>query len=83
MKPMICNRLGSNLSSDVDYLYQIRKRLRETPLGGGHLHLHFTVSEELALANNEGRPMMAGVAGGLSSDPTASVGLSDAYVVGM
>ena len=39
------------------------------------------MSEELALANNEGRPMMAGVAGGLSSDPTASV--SDAYVVGM
>ena len=39
----------------------------------------FTTSEELALANNEGRPMMVGVEGGMSSDPTAST--SKAFVM--
>ncbi|CAL8378692.1 unnamed protein product [Boreogadus saida] len=38
----------------------------------------FTISEELALANNKRRPMMVGVAGGMSSDPTAST--SNAFV---
>ena len=41
----------------------------------------FTTSEELALANNEGRPMMVGVEGGMSSDPTAST--SKAFVMSM
>ncbi|CAL8302574.1 unnamed protein product [Arctogadus glacialis] len=39
----------------------------------------FTIWEELALANNKGRPMMAGVDGGMSSDPTAST--SNAFVM--
>ena len=39
----------------------------------------FTTSEELALANNEGLPMM--VEGGMTSDPTAST--SKAFVMSM
>ncbi|KAK0147479.1 hypothetical protein N1851_013042 [Merluccius polli] len=58
-----------------------KKKNQSNTTGRGSAPPPFTVSEELAFANNEGRPMMAGVAGGLSSDPTASVGLSDAYVV--
>ena len=41
----------------------------------------FTTSEELALANNEGRPMMVGVEEGVSSDPTAVT--SKAFVMSM
>ena len=41
----------------------------------------FTISEELALANNKGRPMMVGVDGGMSSDPTAST--SNPFVTSM
>ena len=41
----------------------------------------FTTSEELALVNNEGRPMMVGVEGGMYSDPTALT--SKAFVMSM
>ena len=47
--------------------------------GRGTAPLSFTTSEELALANNEGRPMMVEVEGGVSSDPTAST--SKAFVM--
>ena len=47
--------------------------------GRGTAPQPFTTSEELALANNEGWPMM--VEGGMSSDPTAST--SKAFVMSM
>ncbi|CAL8268795.1 unnamed protein product [Boreogadus saida] len=49
-----------------------KKKTQMNTTGRGTAPPPFTISEELALANNKSRPMMVGVAGGMSSDPTAS-----------
>ena len=51
--------------------------------GGGPAPPQYTASEELALANNEGRPIMEGIEGGIHSDPCASSSRHNLYVQGM
>ncbi|CAL8267963.1 unnamed protein product [Boreogadus saida] len=50
--------------------HQIKKKTQMNTIGRETTPPPFTTSEELALVNNEGRPMM--IYGGMSSDPTAS-----------
>ena len=60
-----------------------RKKNYAKKTGGGPPPQDFTPAEELALSSNEGRPMMEGVEGGISSDPGGSRSDSQAYVQGM
>ena len=55
--------------------------MKET--GGGFPPKDFTPAEELALSSNQGRPMMEGVQGGMSSDPGGSSSATQPYVQGM
>ncbi|KAJ4925639.1 hypothetical protein JOQ06_018364 [Pogonophryne albipinna] len=50
---------------------QEKKDQRKT--GGGPPPAECTPAEELALSNNEGRPLMVGVEGGFSTDPGGSI----------
>lgn len=60
-----------------------RKKNEMRKTGGGPAPPQYTASEELALANNEGRPIMEGIEGGIKSDPCASSSQHHLYVQGM
>ena len=49
-----------------------KKKKDQRKTGGGPPPAEFTPAEELALSNNEGRPLMVGVEGGFSTDPGCS-----------
>jgi len=49
-----------------------KKRNEQRKTGGGPPPAAFTPAEELALSKNVGRPLMAGVEGGVSTDPGGS-----------
>ncbi|KAL7385936.1 hypothetical protein ABVT39_002109 [Epinephelus coioides] len=59
-----------------------RKKNEMRKTGGGPAPPQYTASEELALANNEGRPIMEGIEGGIKSDPCASSSQHHLYVQG-
>ncbi|KAI9527296.1 hypothetical protein NQZ68_032167 [Dissostichus eleginoides] len=59
--------------SSILYVKQAnRKKKDKRKTGGGPPPADFTPAEELALSNNEGRPLMVGVEGGVSTDPGGS-----------
>ncbi|KAJ4919291.1 hypothetical protein JOQ06_021584 [Pogonophryne albipinna] len=49
-----------------------KKKKDQRRTGGGPPPAEFTPAEELALSNNEGRPLMVGVEGRFSTDPGGS-----------
>ena len=59
-----------------------RKKSSLKKTGGGAPTEGYTAAEELALANNEGRPLMEGVEGGVTSDPGGGSS-STSFVQGM
>ncbi|XP_062386533.1 uncharacterized protein LOC134075083 isoform X2 [Sardina pilchardus] len=64
---------------EQEWLYRWWQLSSKTPSGGvSSTALHCV--RGAALANNEGLPMMAGVAGGLASDPFAAI--SDVFIIG-
>lgn len=58
-----------------------KKKASMKATGGGTAPESFTQAEELAIANNSGRPIMEGVEGGMQSDPGA-VDMCSLYVQG-
>ncbi|XP_067114827.1 uncharacterized protein [Osmerus mordax] len=57
-----------------------RKKSEVKKTGGGPHPQDFTPAEELALSSNQGRPIMEGVEGCISSDPGGSRSDTQAYV---